>query len=590
MIDIFDNKNFVATETVGGFAYASNLNSFDDIFTETANTMATASVDVAKDIQDLVKNRVKYEKYRDLLLGELKQECAAMEESDDPTAYGTHVGLYKQVKEMVDNCMEDFVKESAVSQLLPIKMVDFPVLIKQQLKIATKDIMQTEVTPSPVIKKHIEQTYVKDPKSGKKWRYPQCFFTDDFKEIYEAGKGHKIKPIKVELPIFDYDVVKELTDGNPEYDQYTIDLKIEKVYVKDENGTDVPVVVDPAMYINLADNTWLGGRLDTTVKDGSGNDIVINDLVSGMVDMGNHTTTLSSAAGQVSAVEFSGYLSNERNHRTVQFEYKREEREWKIEDGFKVDAPYTLEELEDTKALLDMDLYKKTYNNLADILAQMEDNQVLQWLDDMYAKYDGLELDPLLWNSFVTEKPFDMDSTNITTALPCEFINKMLKFQIDRLLPGIADKAKMEDLTFVIYGNPNYISFLDAEVNWVTRPGSTSNGVKLDYGYGIMTSNNIKVQVVSTMKRNVDYDPVTGKHYGLRIIPFPLSKEVMTFKHYKYTTHILTSQNSAYHANTDQGWQAGSMTYVVGNSRYTNAHVQGIQAHMPFLNAEQYII
>ena len=172
------------------------------------------------------------------------------------------------------------------------------------------------------------------------------------------------------------------------------------------------------------------------------------------------------------------------------------------------------------------------------------------------------------------------------TALPNEFINKMLKFTIDGLITDISDTAKMDDFTFVIYGNPRFIRFLDPVVNWVTRPGSTTNGVKLDYGYGIMTSGDVKVQVVSTKKVNAKYDNEAKLFDGLRIIPFPLSKEQMTFKHYKYTTHILTAQNSAYRAADRPG---GSYTYLMGTSRYTNAAIQGIQAKVFIANAEPYV-
>jgi len=544
--------------------------------------MAANSVDVMLDTQSMVKNSAKIGKYKDLLLGQLKTESEEM--ASDPSSYGTHACLYEQVSDMFDNAVSELLTESAaVGSLLPIKALDFPVLIKQQLQLATKDIMQTEVTKSPIVKKHIEQTYVKDPKSGKRWKYPQCFFNGEFKEIYDAGLGMKINPTKVALPIFEYSIVENLTEGN-EFDQFTYDLKIERAFVG-----DTEILIDPAMRINLSDNTWLGGRINKTVKDTNGNDLVVDDLISGIVDWEKGTVTLTSATGQITDIVFSGRLSNTRNNRTVQFEYEREEREWKIADGFKVDAPYTLEELQDHKALMDIDLYKKTYNNIAELLTQEEDSQVLAWLDEEFEKYKGLELDPLQWNSFVKTKPFDFDSTGITTALPCEYIEKMFKFAIEGLMIDLAVTAKMEDLTFVIYGNPRYIRFLDSTVKWVVRPGSTSNGVKLNYGYGIMTTANFKVQVVSTMKCNVQYDSEAQQHYGLRIIPFPLSKEQFTFKHYKYTTNILTSNDSAYHANVNQGYPAGSMTYVVGTSRYTNASVQGIQAQVPIINAEQYI-
>jgi hypothetical protein len=578
-------SDFVATETVGGFNSGSQKNSFDDIFTEAYNDLMANGVDLMTDVNSLIKNKAKLGAFKSALLGELKTESE--EAAQNELEMGTHASLYQQVSDMFDNCADDFYKEStAVGQLLPIKAIDFPVLVKQQLKLATKDIMQTEVTKTPVVKKHIEQTYVVDKKSKKRWKYPQCFFNDEFKEIYQAGKGLPIKDTKVALPAYNFDVITNCTDGgNKDKDKFTMDLRIEKVFVTVE-GEEIPVVLDPAMRINLSDNTWLGGKIDTVVKNAAGEDVVVKDIVMGMVDFVDKTTTLNSASGMVTSVVFSGYLSNENNERAVTFDYAREEREWKIEDGMRADISYSLEELQDTKALMDIDLYKKTYNNLSDVMTQMEDSKVLEWLDDMFVKYDGVEVDPLQWTSFITKRTFDCDSTSLTTALPSEYIEKMLKFQIDRMIIDIADKAKLDDITFVIYGNPRFISLLSPLVNWVTRPGSSTNGVKLDYGYGIMTSGDVKVQVVSTKKVNAAYDSAEKTYSGLRFIPFPLSQELFTFKHYKYTTHILTSNNSAYR---DASLPGGSQTYLVGTSRYTNAAIQGIQAQMKLANAEQYI-
>lgn len=581
------SHDFVATETVGGFNYNADANSFDDIYEGAYNVMEENGVDMMNDINTVIKNPAKLKTFKDSLLQPLQEECDAMKQNGSEN-YGTHAAFYEQVSDMFDNAVNDLVQEQTqIGTLLPIKAIDFPILVKQQLKLATKDIMQTEVTKTPIIKKHIEQTYIVDRKSNKRYKYPQCFFTDEFKEIYEAGKGLPIKDTPVSLPAYDYDVITNLTDGGDKNkDKFTMDLRIEKVFVQSTDGADVAVPLDPPIRINLSDGSLLGGKIDRVVKDAKGNDIHVKDIVMGMVDFATKTVTVNSASGQVKKVVFSGYLSNELNERTVGFDYEREEREWKIEDGFRAEAPYSLEELTDAKALMDIDLYKKTYNNLSDVLTQMEDSKVLDWLDKQFKKYDGLELDPLQWNSFITKSTFDCDSTSLTTALPYEYLEKQLKFAIDGLLVDIADKAKLEDITFVIYGNPRFIRLLNASVNWVTRPGSTANGVKLDYGYGIMNSNDIKVQVVSTKKVNAKYDKEEKTFNGLRIIPFPLSQEQFTFKHYKYTSHILTSQNSAYRPADQPG---GAYTYIIGTSRYTNAAVQGIQGQMKLYNAEQYI-
>lgn len=582
-------KDFQETSTIGGFSNGASKNSFDEIFTEAYNNLMGKGVDLMLDVNNLVRNKAMLSSFKDQMLGELKTECAEMQQGD-ASDFGTHAYLYEQVSDMFDNCCEDFVKESTrIGNLLPIKAIDFPILIKQALKLATNDIMQTEVTRTPIVKKHLEQTYIVDSNDkSKRWRYPQCFFTDEFKEVYKAGKGLPIKNDPVAIAdLKNFDIITNLVDGaDVSRDNITYNLQITKAIFTDDAGVDIEIPLNPAMRINMSDNTWLGGKIQKTVKDSTGADVEINDLIMGMIDFQTNTTSLSSVSGQITKVVFDGYLSNELNERSVTFDYAREEREWKIEDGTRVDVPYSLEELEDAKALMDIDLYKKTYNNLSDYLIQMEDSDVLAWLDEQFDLYDGVEVDMLGFEGFVTKRVFDCDSTSITTALPAEYIEKMLKFAIDGLIVDLADNAKLEDMTFVIYGNPRYIRLLNAYVNWVTRPGSTSNGVKLDYSYGIMTSGDVKVQVVSTKKVNAKYDADAKLHQGIRIIPFPLSKEQFTFKHYKYTTHILTAQNSAYRAANRPG---GSMTNLMGVSRYVNAAVQGIQARMDIANLEPWV-
>lgn len=561
------SKNFVETPTIGGFSAGSSKNTFDAVFEQAYHDLMEKNIDPMLDVNTIIQNQPIYESYKETLLSQLKDDCDAMADRADGTRYAT---LYEQTEALLDNCVADMIQESTrVGQLLPIKTVDFPVLIKQNLALATKDIIQTEVTKSPVIKKHIERRWVVDPKTGKRWEYPQCFFKDEFMEIYNAGKGLPIKDTAVDITAgkcFNYNIPAKLTDSaDPTREHITFDLKIVSANVTfDDGAKDVPL----EMRINMSDGTWLGGQ----IKDADGN---IVDVITGTVDFLTNNVCLSSAAGKVNSVKFGGYLSNEANERTVTWDRTREEHEWKIEDGFRVDVPYSLEELEDTKALMDMDLYKLTYNDLSDILVQMEDSQILKYLDEQYDKYKGVELDPLGFNPFIREQEFDCDSKTQTVALQSEYIQKMLKFWIDRFVIDICDSAKIEDMTFVCYGNPRYISLLDPEVNWVVKSGDSVGGVKANYSYGIMNAAGMKIQVVSTYKySNRD----TRK---LRFIPYPLNDSQFTFKHYKYTTHILTAQNSGYRSSTLPG---GSMTYLMGTTRNTTCTIQGIQGSMSFKN------
>ena len=276
-------SDFQVTETVGGFRNGASYNSFDDIYTEAYNDLMSAGVDLMSDVNSLIKNKAKLSAFKEALIGELKTESEHMAQDVDGD-YGTHSCLYEQVSDMFDNCVDDMIAESTrVGTLLPIKAVDFPVLVKQQLKLATKDIMQTEVTKTPIVKKHIEQTYIVDNKSKKRWKYPQCFFTDEFKEISDAGKGLPIKDVKVPLPAYNFDVITNCTDGDVNRDDFTMDLHIDKVYVTD-GDEEIPVIMDPPMRINLSDNTWLGGKIDTTVKNSAGEDVRVQDIVMVIAD------------------------------------------------------------------------------------------------------------------------------------------------------------------------------------------------------------------------------------------------------------------------------------------------------------------
>ena len=176
------SKNFVETPTIGGFSAGSSKNTFDAVFEQAYHNLMEKNIDPMLDVNTIIQNQPIYESYKETLLSQLKDDCDAMADRADGTRYAT---LYEQTEALLDNCVADMIQESTrVGQLLPIKTVDFPVLIKQNLALATKDIIQTEVTKSPVIKKHIERRWVVDPKTGKRWEYPQCFFKN------EIGRAH----------------------------------------------------------------------------------------------------------------------------------------------------------------------------------------------------------------------------------------------------------------------------------------------------------------------------------------------------------------------------------------------------------------
>lgn len=579
-------QGFVDSETIGRFHNNSNKNSFDAVFESTASDLMANGLDVKMDINQLVHAPDKMHLYKESVLAPL---CAAAD-SEPEEAYGHARSCYEAVSAMWDNCVDDFIKESqSVSSLLPIKTLDLPILVKQHIKAAAKDIVQTEVAKSPVIKKHIERTYVVDNKTNQRWEYPRCFFDGTYTEFFDAGSGVKIEfDAPLTMPQFEYDIIDELNKAKKDvvkgHDKLSYDVKITNIY--DEDGNKYPV----EWKFGITDGRLLDGVVNVTVP-ATGSALtkgsVLTDRVTGYIDFATGLMSVSSCSGAIKKFDLGGYCSNENNERHVSMQYAREEKQFFIKDGFRMDVPYSVEQLEDAKALLDIDLYKKTYDNLSDIHTEVEDSNILKFLDDQFDKYDGVEVDVLDFTSFVKKPEFDCDhSAYDTVALRSEYIERELKFMVDRAVIDLADTAKIENMTFVLYGNPRYISLLGDNVKWVVRSGDSLGGVKLNYSYGIMNSGDVKIQVVSACKIPEKIKQPDGSmkaNNTLRIIPFPIDAELFTFKHYKYATHILTTANSGYRAPDLPG---GSMTNIMATVRCTTEAIQGIQAKMTIKNAE----
>ena len=591
-------NDLTETTSIGSFHSLNQANTFDKIYQEAVDAYEqTYQTQFGSDFLNItsLKNDAKVATFKENLLEQLATDVRAFTESaerrDEEFYDGAgpgvgHVGaLYEEVSRMFDTKIDDLITEATnVGTLMPIKTIDIPVMVKAHINESFNNVVNTEVTPSLVIKKRIEHSIAYDKKDPtKQWEYPQCFYDDSFRDMMKAGQGVSLDTKACTLPLNNFNIVEELTSAPISVNQTLVtDLKIVAVDTADDQNIKLP----QPMQVNLADGMWLGGKLDFeyTVDDGAGNTTKkkVQDVITGFTDWATNTTNLShtNTTDGVVAVHFLGKLSNDGNEHTIRTKYIQEDREFKIGEGTKVDASFSLEELQNHKAMLHMDLYQKAYNDLVVLLSNMEDSDGYDWLDVLHDEYKGLDMDPLQWNPLVMETSFDLDSSYSTVALQSEYIAKELKFKIDRFIIDIADTVKLDGLNFVIYGNPRYISLLQPFVKWVFRTGQSAGGVKLDHSYGVMTSGDVNVYIVSSKKINAK------KHKGIRFIPFTTDKETITFKKWKFSTDVVTSKESAYKDTEKAG---GSMTYVWGQSRYTQEAIQAIFGDLTFDNLESLI-
>lgn len=581
------------TPTVGSFKSCNAYNNFDNIFEEACNNYQERwkmpyTIGFTK--PETLGNPDMVASFKNDLLSTLKDDCTRMATMFEDGDSGYAPKMYENVSQLFDNKMTEYITEAqTVGDLKPIKTIDYPLLVKAHIKESFNSIVATEASPDLLVKKRIEHMIVynrKDPSQA--WEYPQCMYDPEFNKLVAAGEGVSLKTEPQNLPLYQFNMIEGLTDiPAPNGQRVVIDLEIQQVVTQD--GT--VVTLSAPMHVDLSSGAWVGGVIDelytkktpttggtpgSSTPSGSvtvGTQERLQDILSGYTDWQTNTTTLVAANNQVKAVIFSGKLSNERNENTLRTRYAQTERQWTIGEGCKIDASYTLEEIQEHKALAQFDLYKRSYNDITMLLSAIADKKGYMWLDEMFAKYDGVNLNPLDWNPIVLKTKFDCDSTTRTVALPSEYIAKELKFLIDRFVIDIADTVKLEDIHFVIYGNPRYISLINPSVHWVFQAGQSVGGVKLDYSYGVMTSNNVKIYVVSS--KLID----ASTHRCLRMIPF--FDGGITFKRYKFATDVVTAKESGY---KDPDHTAGSMTYVFGVERYADIALQAIQGEIGLLN------
>lgn len=588
-----DASDFTETSGIGTFGSVNKASSFEQIYENAAETYEKTwhqpfNMDFLK--PENLRNASKVASFKSDLLGQLENDVRVFSENAelrDENEYGGvgpgvgHVGsLYEEVSTLFDKKVDALIEEAAnVGTLMPIKTIDFPVMVKSHIVSSFKNVVNEEITPSLIVKKRIEHNIAYDKKDpSKTWEYPQCFYDESFREMMKAGEGVSLDTKACALPLNNFNIVEELTDAPISANQRVVlDLKIDSVDVDGET-----VKLPTPMQVNLSDGMWIGGKLDFTYKNAAGEEKQLQDVITGFTDWATNTTNLShtNTTDGVTAVHFKGKLSNDGNEHTIRTRWEQEDQEWKVGENVKVDASFSLEELQEHKALLNMDLYQKAYNDITVLLNNMEDSKGYDWLDEEFDTYDGLELDPLQWNPLIMKTTFDLDSTISTVALQSEYIAKELKFKIDRFIIDIADTVKLDGLNFVIYGNPRYISLLQPYVKWVFRTGQSAGGVKLDHSYGVMTSGDVNVYIVSSKKIDA------RKRKGIRFIPFTTDKETITFKRFKFSTDVVTSKESAYKDTEKAG---GSMTYVWGTSRYVDVSLQGIQGELTFDNLESLV-
>jgi hypothetical protein len=231
------------------------------------------------------------------------------------------------------------------------------------------------------------------------------------------------------------------------------------------------------------------------------------------------------------------------------------------------------------------------YNRMVDEIVRtqelLESQTVIRFFEDEFQKYDGVAYDIYKLESIVQTQYVDIATPTGYAGDPFKYVSNAIQFAIKAAIHKLTDAAKLDNLSFVLSGNPMATQLISEWTTWRVEQGSSVGGIKVNNSYGFATNMGAPVRVVASNQLPA-YTPTnvtqTGaKELVIRIVAFPTDPEHISFRHLKYTSHLLATPNqAAYMSKTAPN---GAMNIVTATSRYTNISIQGLQVKLVLLNS-----
>lgn len=568
-------------------AFASLKKDDEQSFNERLEELAkgykeNTGIDIHRDMTQMIADRNFMEQYKTDLVEPIAEAFHNASENDP------HIqSIIENVDKAWEAKMKFYTESASITSFLPIATLEFPVLVKQFFSSILKDIIEVEAVKTPNIVKHIRTTYMVDNQTGDEYEYPKCLFDGTWERIWEASKGIKLKDTPVALTngrLWKYDLCQIAPGAVAGIDQLSMQFKIAGVQV----GTEVVMLPGNGITVEFSTNgTLVNGDLKFTTPGGT----EVEDTITGQVDFRHATISLSCAKGdQITGVVFYGYMSNERNERTASVREKRDILRFTIEDGARWNMPFTMEEIEDAAALLDINYYNRMVDEITRVQEMNECMTVIKFLNDEFKKYNGVDTDQFKLESMAQTYFVDIKPPANFAGDPFKYVSSVIQFRLKNLIHQITDATKQDDLSFIIVGNPMAVQLMTPFTEWKAETGTSIGGIKVNNSYGFATNMGANVRTVATNLYDaytVDPVEITGKReMVLHTYVYPTDSEHISFRHLKYTTHLMTSQSQT--AYQSKGRLGGAYNIVTATSRFHTMSIQGIQAQLILLNSEEY--
>lgn len=591
------NSGYETPSSSFGAFQKEGVKSLDDRFNDLYEQYKEShGIDIKFDTRAMLADRPFMEEYKKALM---EPVFTGFREASPNDPHIEHV--IKNVETFWDTKVRNYTESATMTGFLPIATLEFPVLLKQFFQSILKDIIEVESVKTPNITKHIRSTFMVDNQTGAEYEYPKCMFDGTWQNLMGASRGHQIREVVVPLDfdgdidaqgvpgssnpatgrLFRYNIITNLTEStDPDLDMLSFEFKIVGVQV----GADIIRLRGNGITFEFSTGgTIVNGDIDF---DYNGTRIV--DTLGGKADFRAGTIDLSSSAGVVTGVVFQGFLSNEKNLRHISVREKRDILRFTIADGPRWNMPFSIEEIEDAAALLDINYYNRMVDEIVRTQEMQECMHVIRWLDRQFQMYEPVTPDIYELESLSQTFYVDIRPPATFAGDPFKYISTAIQFRLKALIHQITEMLKLDNLSFVIVGNPMATQLIAEFIQWKVQQGSSIGGITVNNSYGFATDMGANIRVVATNLYDaytVDADRETSdRELVLHIYGYPTTAEHISYRHLKYTSHLFTSQSQTAYQSTNA--PGGAYNIVTATSRFETISVQGIQGRLVMRNSD----
>lgn len=484
---------------------------------------AGRGVDIANDLGQIIGRSVDRREFEDQIMESFQADPMFSDSrASNSPFYNNYAERFQQ---LLDNSLTTVAIESVTQGYHPIVAYNPFFLKKQWVACIFKDVLMTEVPTSPVINLAFERRYLKTA-DGTKYEMPDVFYDDEaMAKLSEESQGIPMDATKeIALPLKNQDIltaeyfplIGAITDRAEMLNQ---SLEIAEVHF---------ATADKWVPVHIAADATTHAFPPKVISDGG--DPAETDTLVGNVDFEGGRVTIVATADKIDKIKMNGKLSNRWNERGLTVIRENEQIQKQMpESGPRLNTAVTVEEAADALALQRIDMIADNVDMMGRSLAELEDFEIRSFLDNSYNAQEAAGAGPYGYEKLtVTAKfnalPYDGFTNNVTDWM------KDSREYFERVINALKQKLKSPDVIIVAVAHPELIRFLQDGIDWVFSDDTQISGIKIAYKFGILTTAQDRVHIITS-------------HYlkqekGIQFYVLPLTKELITYKHYKYNMVI----------------------------------------------------